>query len=196
MGLAIAYGTFRKGRKQLVSAAFIPLLGRRTEGPLGKLIDILALYATLFGTAASLGLGALQIGSGFEVTGWLEVAGVGLLVAIVAVLTLAFVASAVSGVAKGIQWLSNINMVLAGVLALFVFVLGPTIFILNLIPTTLGAYAADLAEMSARTAASGPEAGEWLSSWTIFYWAWWISWAPFVGMFLARISVVAPFVSS
>ncbi|HET8993265.1 MAG TPA: BCCT family transporter, partial [Rhodococcus sp. (in: high G+C Gram-positive bacteria)] len=87
VGLAIAYGTFRKGRKQLMSAAFIPLLGRRTEGPIGKLIDILALYATLFGTAASLGLGALQIGSGFEVTGWLETAGVGLLVAIVAVLT-------------------------------------------------------------------------------------------------------------
>ncbi|MFD6856999.1 BCCT family transporter [Rhodococcus sp. NPDC060090] len=188
VGLAIAYGTFRKGRKQLVSAAFIPLIGRRSEGPIGKLIDILALYATLFGTAASLGLGALQIGSGFEVTGWLETAGVGLLVAIVAILTLAFVASAVSGVAKGIQWLSNINMVLAAVLALFVFVLGPTIFILNLIPTTLGAYAADLARMSARTAASGPGAGEWLSSWTIFYWAWWISWAPFVGMFLARIS--------
>ncbi|WP_407441866.1 BCCT family transporter [Rhodococcus sp. (in: high G+C Gram-positive bacteria)] len=188
VGLAIAYGTFRRGRKQLISAAFIPLLGRRAEGPLGKFIDILALYATLFGTAASLGLGALQIGSGFEVTGWLETAGVALLVGIVAILTLAFIASAVSGVAKGIQWLSNINMVLAVVLALFVFVFGPTVFILNLIPTTLGAYAADFAQMSARTAASNGPAGEWLSSWTIFYWAWWVSWAPFVGMFLARIS--------
>ncbi|NLV78925.1 MAG: BCCT family transporter [Rhodococcus sp.] len=188
VGLSIAYGTFRRGRKQLVSAAFLPLLGRRAEGPIGKIIDILALYATLFGTAASLGLGALQIGSGFEVTGWLQEASVLLLVAIVAILTGAFIASAVSGVAKGIQWLSNINMVLALVLALFVFVLGPTVFILNLIPTTLGRYASDLAQMSARTAASGPDAGEWLSSWTIFYWAWWISWAPFVGMFLARIS--------
>lgn len=188
VGLSIAYGTFRKGRKQLISAAFIPLLGRRSEGPIGKLIDILALYATLFGTAASLGLGALQIGSGFEVTGWLETSGVMLLVAIVAVLTLAFIASAVSGVAKGIQWLSNTNMVLAAVLALFVFVLGPTVFILNLIPTTLGAYAGEFARMSARTAASSEAAGEWLSSWTIFYWAWWVSWAPFVGLFLARIS--------
>ena len=188
VGLTIAYGTFRKGRKQLISSAFIPLLGRRAEGPIGKFIDVLALYATLFGTAASLGLGALQIGSGFEVTGWLESAGVALLVAIVAILTLAFIASAVSGVAKGIQWLSNTNMVLAVVLALFVFVLGPTVFILNLIPTTLGAYAAEFARMSARTAASNDAAGEWLSSWTIFYWAWWVSWAPFVGMFLARIS--------
>lgn len=188
VGLAIAYGTFRKGRKQLISSAFIPLLGRRAEGPLGKVIDILALFATLFGTAASLGLGALQIGSGFEVTGWLETAGVMLLVAIVALLTLAFIASAVTGVAKGIQYLSNINMVLAAILAIFVFVLGPTVFILNLVPTTLGAYAAEFARMSARTAASNEAAGEWLSSWTIFYWAWWVSWAPFVGMFLARIS--------
>ena len=188
VGLAIAYGTFRKGRKQLISSAFIPLLGRRAEGPFGKVIDILALFATLFGTAASLGLGALQIGSGFEVTGWLESAGVMLLVAIVALLTLAFIASAVTGVAKGIQYLSNINMVLAAILAIFVFVLGPTVFILNLVPTTLGAYAAEFSRMSARTAASNEAAGEWLSSWTIFYWAWWVSWAPFVGMFLARIS--------
>ncbi|MGW6376486.1 BCCT family transporter [Rhodococcus sp. NPDC055112] len=189
VGLALAYGTYRRGRKQLFSSAFVALLGRRAEGPIGKVIDILAIFATMFGTAASLGLGALQIGSGFEVAGWLEEAGTLLLVSIVAVLTLVFVASAVSGVAKGIQWLSNINMVLALVLALFVFVLGPTVLILNLVPTALGAYAAEIAEMSARTAASSnPETAEWLSSWTIFYWAWWISWTPFVGMFLARIS--------
>ncbi|MFD4368394.1 BCCT family transporter [Rhodococcus sp. NPDC058521] len=189
VGLSIAYGSYRKGRKQLFSSAFIPLLGRRAEGPIGKIIDILAIFATLFGTAASLGLGALQIGSGFEVVGWMSQVSTLLLVAVVAILTLAFVASAVSGVAKGIQWLSNINMVLALVLAIFVFVLGPTVLMLNLIPTTIGAYAADLAQMSARTGASSdPETGSWLSSWTIFYWAWWVSWTPFVGMFLARIS--------
>ncbi|TQF74020.1 BCCT family transporter [Rhodococcus spelaei] len=189
VGLALAYGTYRRGRKQLFSSAFIALLGRRAEGPIGRVIDILAIFATMFGTAASLGLGALQIGSGFEVTGWLQEAGTLLLVVIVAVLTLAFVASAVSGVSKGIQWLSNINMVLALVLAVFVFVLGPTVLILNLVPTTLGAYAGQIAEMSARSAASSnPDTAEWLSSWTIFYWAWWISWTPFVGMFLARIS--------
>ncbi|WP_371851551.1 BCCT family transporter [Rhodococcus koreensis] len=189
VGLSIAYGSYRKGRKQLFSSAFIPLLGRRAEGPIGKFIDVLAIFATLFGTAASLGLGALQIGSGFQVVGWMSEVSTFLLVAIVALLTLAFVASAVSGVAKGIQWLSNTNMVLAIILALFVFVVGPTVLILNLLPTTIGAYAAQLAQMSARTGASSdPATGEWLSSWTIFYWAWWISWTPFVGMFLARIS--------
>ncbi|WP_373418942.1 BCCT family transporter [Rhodococcus opacus] len=189
VGLSIAYGSYRKGRKQLFSSAFIPLLGRRAEGPIGKFIDVLAIFATLFGTAASLGLGALQIGSGFQVVGWMSQVSTFLLVAIVALLTLAFVASAVSGVAKGIQWLSNTNMVLAVILALFVFVVGPTVLILNLLPTTIGAYAAQLAQMSARTGASSdPATGEWLSSWTIFYWAWWISWTPFVGMFLARIS--------
>jgi choline/carnitine/betaine transport len=189
VGLSIAYGSYRKGRKQLFSSAFIPLLGRRAEGPIGKFIDVLAIFATLFGTAASLGLGALQIGSGFQVVGWMSEVSTFLLVAIVALLTLAFVASAVSGVAKGIQWLSNTNMVLAVILALFVFVVGPTVLILNLLPTTIGAYAAQLAQMSARTGASSdPATGEWLSAWTIFYWAWWISWTPFVGMFLARIS--------
>ncbi len=189
VGLSIAYGSYRLGRRQLISSAFIPLLGRgRVEGPVGKIIDILAIFATMFGTAASLGLGALQIGSGIEVIGWVEKAGTMLLVAVVAILTLAFVASAVSGVSRGIQWLSNINMVLALVLAVFVFVLGPTVLILNLLPTTLGDYAANLASMSARSAAAGPDTEKWLSSWTIFYWAWWISWTPFVGMFLARIS--------
>jgi len=105
------------------------------------------------------------------------------------VLTIAFVASAVSGVAKGIQYLSNTNMVLALVLAVFVFVVGPTVLILNLLPTAIGSYFADLAEMAARTEASGGDAmAEWLRGWTVFYWAWWISWTPFVGMFLARIS--------
>ncbi|MCP2169046.1 choline/carnitine/betaine transport [Goodfellowiella coeruleoviolacea] len=190
VGLAIAYGSFRRGRSQLISAAFAPLLGtRRVRGPAGKTIDVLAIFATLFGSAASLGLGALQIGSGLRAAGWLGETGTGLLVTIIAVLTVAFVASAVSGVAKGIQWLSNINMVLAVVLAVFLFVVGPTVLILNLVPTSIGEYFRDLAAMAARTAAAGGDGTEtWLSGWTIFYWAWWISWTPFVGMFIARIS--------
>jgi choline/carnitine/betaine transport len=189
VGLAIAYSTFRRGRRQLISSAFAPLLGeRRTEGPLGRAIDILAIFATLFGSAASLGLGTLQIGAGLELNG-IPAAGKGLLVAIIAVLTLAFVCSAVTGVAKGIQWLSNINMVLAAVLAAVVFVGGPTILILNLLPTAIGDYVGNLSEMAARTAATGGDAtATWLSGWTVFYWAWWISWTPFVGMFIARIS--------
>ncbi|GAA0224400.1 BCCT family transporter [Saccharothrix mutabilis subsp. mutabilis] len=189
VGLAIAYGSFRRGRSQLVSAAFAPLLGtRRANGPAGRAIDVLAVFATLFGSAASLGLGALQIGSGLRAAG---VGGVGnaVLVGVIAVLTMAFVASAVSGVARGIQWLSNTNMVLAVVLALFVFVVGPTVFVLNLVPAAIGGYFGDLADMAGRTAASGGDAtATWLSGWTIFYWAWWISWTPFVGMFIARIS--------
>jgi choline/carnitine/betaine transport len=190
VGLAIAYSTFRRGRRQLISSTFVPLLPRhRTEGVFGRAIDILAIFATLFGSAASLGLGALQIGGGLRAGGFLASVGTTFLVLIIVVLTIAFVASAVSGVAKGIQWLSNINMVLAGVLALVVFVGGPTILILNLVPAMIGDYFGNLSQMAARTAATGGDAtAEWLSGWTVFYWAWWISWTPFVGMFIARIS--------
>ncbi|WP_343930813.1 BCCT family transporter [Tsukamurella strandjordii] len=190
VGLAIAYSTYRCGRSQLISSVFAPIFNRTGgQGVGGRIIDILAIFATLFGTTASLGLGAAQVGAGIERLGWVgDGSSKLLLVAIIAILTLAFVASAVSGIAKGIQWLSNTNMVLALVLAVFVFVVGPTVFILNLLPTTMGAYAADFMDMSARSAANEPEAGSWLASWTIFYWAWWVSWTPFVGLFLAKIS--------
>ena len=189
VGLAIGYGMFRKGRPGLLSAAFTSLFGNRANGPAGKVIDILAIFATLFGSAASLGLGALQIGQGMEFNGWVGTIGTPILVTIIAVLTVAFILSAVSGIARGIQWLSNINMVLALTLAVFVFVAGPTLLILNLIPSALGDYVRDFVAMSARTDANGDEAlAAWLSGWTIFYWAWWVSWTPFVGMFIARIS--------
>ena len=189
VGLAIAYSTFRKNRPLLISSAFAPLLGEKnTQGPVGKTIDILAIFATLFGSAASLGLGALQIGAGLQANG-VPALGKSTLVIIIVVLSIGFVLSAVSGVGKGVQILANVNMVLAGVLALYLFLFGPTVFMLNLLPTSIGDYFRDLAQMSARTAASGGEAtAEWLSGWTVFYWAWWISWTPFVGMFLARIS--------
>lgn len=188
VGLAIAYGVYRKGRLQLISAAFAPLIGDRANGPLGKVIDMLAIFATLFGSAASLGLGALQIRSGLDIVAGIGTTGNAVLVIIIAVLTVAFIFSAVSGVAKGIQWLSNINMVLALSLALFVFIVGPTVFILNVIPTALGSYVQDMAMMSARSGAEGGAVDTWLQSWTVFYWAWWLSWTPFVGMFIARIS--------
>ena len=188
VGLAIAYGVYRKGRLQLISSAFEPLLGRHANGGWGRVIEMLAIFATLFGSAASLGLGALQIRSGLEIVGGIGQVGNSILVGIIAVLTVAFVLSAVSGVAKGIQWLSNINMVLAIGLAAFVFVLGPTVFILNLVPTSIGSYVQELPMMAARTGAEGSETSTWLQSWTVFYWAWWLSWTPFVGMFIARIS--------
>jgi choline/carnitine/betaine transport len=188
VGLAIGYGVYRKGRLHLISAAFSPLIGKNANGPAGKVIDILAIFATLFGSATSLGLGALQIRSGLEIVGGLGRTGNAVLIGIIVILTCAFVISAVSGVARGIQWLSNINMVLAISLAAFIFVVGPTVFMLNLVPTSIGSYLSDLAMMSARTGAEGAAVNAWLEDWTIFYWAWWISWTPFVGMFIARIS--------
>ena len=150
---------------------------------------MMAIFATLFGSAASLGFGALQIGAGMEFNGWIDSVSKAGLVLVITVLTLAFVLSAVSGVERGIQWLSNINMVLAIALAAFVFIVGPTLLMLNLIPTSIGDYLATLPEMASRTDASGGVVmAGWLSGWTIFYWAWWISWTPFVGMFIARIS--------
>lgn len=140
VGLVIAYGTFRRGRSQLISAAFRPLIGKHANGPLGRLIDMMAIFATLFGSAASLGLGALQIAGGLEYNGWIESPGKLFYISIITLLTIAFVSSAVSGIGKGIQWLSNINMVLALVLALFVFMVGPTLLMLNLLPTSLGIY--------------------------------------------------------
>jgi choline/carnitine/betaine transport len=184
-GLALAYFGFRKSGNGLISSAFRPLLGDRVDGPLGKSIDILAIFATLFGSAVSLGLGALQVNRGLK-----EVWGVpdstALAVSIIAVLTVLFVLSALSGVHRGIQWLSNGNMMLAAVLLLFVFVVGPTVFILESQTEALGGYLASLPKMSFTTGAFG--GGEWLSGWTVFYWAWWISWTPFVGTFIARIS--------
>src|SRR5215204_967510 len=187
VGLALAYFCFRKGMPNLISTAFYPLLGDRVYGPVGKTIDILAIFATLFGSATSLGLGALQINQGLEaVFGFGGREAVGLAIVVIAILTLAFILSAVSGVHRGIQWLSNTNMVLAIILVLFLFVLGPTVFILNTFVESLGGYLANLIPMSFRSGAFSSDS--WLASWTIFYWAWWISWTPFVGTFIARIS--------
>ncbi|NAZ16044.1 BCCT family transporter [Glutamicibacter soli] len=190
VGLGMAYGSFRLGRPQLFSSMFTRIFGDRAiHGWGGRVINILAIIATLFGSACSLGLGALQIGGGIQATGMMEKVGSGVLVVIIAILTALFVASAVSGIERGIQWLSNTNMVLAVILALIVFIGGPTLFILNVIPNAIGSFIGDLPQMASRTAASGDEAvSSWLSSWTVFYWAWWVSWTPFVGLFIARIS--------
>ena len=189
VALAIAYSSYRLGNRQLLSAAFIPLIGKkRAEGPIGSVIDILAIFATIFGTAASLGVGALQIRSGLAVNDLVTNPSQWVIVGIVAVLGVCFLVSAASGVGKGIQYLSNANMLLALILALFVFIVGPTVVILNYIPNALGSYFSEFFEMASRTSNSGEETESWLNAWTIFYWAWWTSWSPFVGMFIARIS--------
>ena len=188
IGLSIGYFAYRKGYGNLISTTFRPLLGDRVcRGP-GKAIDVVAIFATLFGSATSLGLGALQITGGID-----DVFGEGggnktLAVAVIAVLTACFVLSAVSGVEKGIKILSNANAVAAAVLVFFLFVVGPTVFIMGTFTTTVGDYLTQLPAMSFNTGVYDSEASSWLGGWTIFYWAWWISWTPFVGMFIARIS--------
>jgi len=185
VGLSLAYFTFRKGKRNLISSAFYPILGNRVDGPAGKAIDTLAIFATLFGTATSLGLGALQINGGLNYL-WDVPNSTAVAILVIAVMTALFILSAVSGVHRGIQWLSNVNMVLAVVLVLFLLVVGPTVFILNTFTESIGGYVSNLVPMSFRTAAFSD--ADWLASWTIFYWAWWISWTPFVGTFIARIS--------
>ena len=175
IGLAIGYFAYRKGTGNLVSGAFGPLLGRRaTEGP-GKAIDIIAIFATLFGSATSLGLGALQITGGLDnVFGsgdsQMDHGGV------IAVLTLCFVLSAVTGIERGVQFLSNANAIAALALVLFLFVVGPTVFIMGTFTESLGGYFTHLPTMAFRTGAFGGT--EWVNGWTVFYWAWWISWTP------------------
>ena len=189
VGAALAYGAYRRGRVPLLSSILTPWLGAdRTGGPLGRVVDVLAIVATLFGTAASLGIGATQVGRGIEIVAGLDQLGNDALILVIAVLTAAFIASAVSGVAKGIRILSNINMTLAALLTLFVFLAGPTLLLLNLVPSGVMQYLGDMPEMLGRSASWGPEAAAFSEAWTIFYWAWWVSWTPFVGMFIARIS--------
>ncbi|EYT64887.1 glycine/betaine ABC transporter [Dietzia sp. UCD-THP] len=191
VGLALGLAAYRFKRGHLVSQAFVPLIGqKRASGWIGKVLDVATVVATIFGTAASLGLGALQIRAGLNETGAVDGGGIALVVGVIVVLGLVFLASAASGIGNGIRILSNINLVLAVSLALFVAVFsGALFFMLDLIPTTIGTYFSDFFEMASRTAVSeNGEAAGWLSSWTVFYWAWWISWSPFVGMFLARIS--------
>ncbi|MFJ3924646.1 BCCT family transporter [Streptomyces sp. NPDC090022] len=185
-GLALAYATFRKGRGNRLSSAFVPLIGaRRADGWQGKAVDLLAVFATVFGTATSLGLGALQVAEGLSITAGVEDSTAVELI-IIASLSAAFVLSAFSGLHKGVKWLSSVNLVLAGALVLFVFVLGPTVYILDVVPAGVGSYLHNLLPMATATGAFTDSA--WLGAWTIFYWAWWLSWAPFVGTFIARIS--------
>ncbi|KAB3534052.1 BCCT family transporter [Alkaliphilus pronyensis] len=186
LALALAYMQFRKGKPGLISSIFIPLIGEaRATGPIGKLIDILAIFATVAGVATSLGLGTLQINSGLNyMFGVPENATVQII--IVAVVTVLFMISAVTGLDKGIKFLSNVNVSLASILVLITLIVGPTLLIINSFTEGIGMYAGEFIRDSFHIEAFGN--GEWFGWWTIFYWAWWIAWAPFVGTFIARIS--------
>ncbi len=188
IGLAIAYFAYRKGYGNLISATFRPLIGDAAGRAPGKAIDVVAIFATLFGSATSLGLGALQITGGLDNVFDGSGESVALALLVIWVLTACFVVSAVTGIEKGVQFLSNANALAAVVLVLFLFVVGPTVFMLSTFTEGMGAYITQLPTMSGRTGAFDSDQAAWLNGWTIFYWAWWISWTPFVGMFIARIS--------
>ncbi|MFD2028490.1 BCCT family transporter [Promicromonospora aerolata] len=188
VGGAVAYAAYRKGRSPLISSLLEPIFGERTKGWLGAVVDSFAIVVTLFGVAMTLGIGALQIGRGVEIVAGTGPLGNTAIIGIIVVLSIAFILSAVSGVKRGIRALSNINMVVAGLLGIFVFVVGPTAFLLNLFQGTLMTFVGDAFRLMAQTAATTPDAQGFMDSWTTYYWAWWVSWTPFVGLFIARIS--------
>lgn len=188
VGGALAYSSYRRGRPALLSSAFRSLLGPRANGVLGRVIDMLAIFATVFGTAATLGLSAIQIGQGVEIVSGAGPLGNNALIAIITVLTCGFILSAVSGVSRGIRYLSNTNITLTLALVAFVFLAGPTLFLLNLIPSGILTYFQELPAMLGKSLSWGEETIDFQSGWTSFYWACWIAWTPFVGMFIARIS--------
>ena len=188
VGLSVAYISYRRGKVPLMSSIVSGLWGGDSTSVPSRIIDALAIIATLFGTAASLGIGALQIARGVEIVGGLGPTGNTVAMLIIMVLTIGTIASAVSGVAKGIRRLSNINMVLSVGLAIFFFVVGPTVFLVNIIPGAITEYFGTMPDMLAANMSEGEDMQAFLSAWTTFYWAWWVSWAPFVGVFVAKIS--------
>lgn len=185
---SLAYFSFRKDLPMMLSSTLEPILGRKgIRSGWGVLVNVIGVFATMFGLATSLGLGAMQIGSGFETLFGIE-STERLWVGIVVVITIAAVASTVTGIDRGIKNLSRLNIVLAIGLLVLVFLFGPTLFILNLLTHSSGEYLQKIIKMSFGLDAAGEGTEGWYGAWTVFYWAWWLAWAPFVGTFIARIS--------
>ena len=188
VGLAIAYTVHRKGRKVSLRWALEPLFGRHVRGWIGDVVDVFAIVGTLFGVAASLGFGASQFSAGLEHLGILQ-SNIWVLMVVIVIITSLATCSVLSGLDRGIKWLSNTNLVLAAVLAIAVLVLGQPLFVLREFVQTIGDYMSNFVSLSFRTLPYQGAPGEtWLGSWTTYYWGWWISWSPFVGIFIARIS--------
>ena len=186
VGLAVAYLSYNKGLKDLrISRALRPLLGDRIDGPIGTAVDVLAIIATLFGVAVSLGLGTLQLDAGLGAA-FDAPSGLTLQIIIIAVTAAGYMLSASTPLEKGINWLSQASMVLAVLLMVVFVVLGPTLLQANTMTEGIGRYLGQLVPTSLRMSAFDPD--PWLGDWTIFFWATWIAWAPYVGVFIARIS--------
>ncbi|MFP5315423.1 MAG: BCCT family transporter [Actinomycetes bacterium] len=189
VGLSLAYAIHRKGRPVSIRWALEPLLGDRVKGRAGDVIDIIAIVGTVFGVATSLGLGVQQIAAGLVHLGAFGESTDALLVGLIIVITFIAILSVVSGVGKGIKWLSNINLGMAAVFLVSVLLLGPTLFLFREFVQSVGGYLQNVIGLSFDSSAFAGEAGrEWQGFWTVFYWGWWMSWAPFVGLFIARIS--------
>lgn len=185
VGMALAYFQFRKGMPALISSVFHPLLGDKIYGPIGQAIDILAVFATVFGLGTSLGLGTMQINTGLNLLyGIPDNNFVNILIIIV--ITGVFTLAAVMGIEKGIKFIANNTVRLALFIMFFLLLFGPTREIFNMLTNTVGDYLQNLIYMSLWT--DPIIEGGWISGWTVFYWAWWIAWGPFVGQFIARIS--------
>ncbi|WAC70485.1 BCCT family transporter [Microbacterium sp. SL75] len=189
IGLALAYAFHRRRRPRTIRWALEPLLGARlVQGGWGNAVDVAALVGTLFGVATSLGLGVIQISAGLDYLNLVTPSVISQAV-IVGVITAFVLFSVLSGVGKGMKWLSNINLVLAGLLMLYLLFAGPTEFLLRDVVQSIGNYIQNFVSLSFTTSAySGEDGVAWQGTWTAFYWGWWISWAPFVGIFIARIS--------
>jgi len=188
IGLALAYAIHRRRRPISIRWTLEPLLGKRVEGGWGHAIDVIALVGTLFGVATSLGLGVLQISAGLDVAGIAEPDATTQVI-IILVISVFVLASVLSGLTKGMKWLSNINLIMAGILVVYLLAVGPTEFLLRDFVQSIGYYVQNFVGLSFNVSAFQGVAGEeWQAEWTSFYWGWWISWAPFVGIFIARIS--------
>ena len=188
IALALAYFGFRYKLPLALRSCFYPLLKERINGKLGDLIDIMALLATLFGVITTLGFGASQLGAGLHQLGWISENSFSLQMVVIAVVMSLAIFSAISGVGKGVKILSELNLTLAFCLLIFVLVAGPTLYLLSAFSDNIGTYLSNLVQLSFKTYVYEQEHTGWFSGWTILYWAWWCSWAPFVGLFIARIS--------
>ncbi|WP_225310222.1 BCCT family transporter [Microbacterium testaceum] len=189
IGLALAYAFHRRRRPRTIRWALEPLLGARlVQGGWGNAVDVAALVGTLFGVATSLGLGVIQISAGLDYLNLVTPSAISEAI-IIGIITAFVLFSVLSGVGKGMKWLSNINLVLAGLLMLYLLFAGPTEFLLRDVVQSIGNYIQNFVSLSFTTSAySGEDGVAWQGAWTAFYWGWWISWAPFVGIFIARIS--------
>ncbi len=185
VGLSLAFFQFRKKLPALISSTFYPILGDKIYGPIGKSIDILATFATLFGVATSLGLGTMQIAGGlhylFNFPNTITTQ-----VTIIGIITVLFMISALTGLSRGIKILSNVNIIIAISVMAILIVVGPTSQIFKVLTNTMGGYLDNFLFMSLNIRPFGNNS--WIASWTLFYWAWWIAWSPFVGSFIARVS--------